>query len=163
RLLMRGRCLFLGFWFWFGGWARLVRCPAMSGFQLIANLTQSLAWPLAVVIAALVLRKPLAHLITNRPPQRVKAGPFEVEWERLIAEAEKEIEGTTCTPRGDVPPRPSVVEELAPAAEAAPVVAVQEAYATIERELRQLIGDGGPQLSNLGAVGLARFAESKGL
>jgi hypothetical protein len=137
----------------------------MSGFQLIASLTQSLAWPLAVVVAAFVLRKPLARIVANRPPQRVKAGPFEVEWERLIAETEKEIEGAAEAPRSD-PSLPSLVEELRPATEAAPEVAVLEAYRTVEQELCRLIGDDvalNRPLERSGAVRLARIAQEKGL
>jgi hypothetical protein len=137
----------------------------MSGFQLIADLTQSLAWPIAVLVAVIILRRPFVEVIARRPPHRVKAGPFEVEWERLLAETEKEIEGTTGVKRRDTGQRlPSVSEELAPVAEAAPAIAVREAYATVERELRRLVGDtGDAQMTRLGGVSLARLAESKGL
>jgi hypothetical protein len=132
----------------------------MSSFQFIAELVQSLAWPIVVLVAVIILRRPINEMIARRPPQRVKAGPFEVEWDRLLAETEKEIESTTGA--GQPPPR--VVGELAPAAEATPTAAIQEAYATVERELRHLIGNtGSTQSASLGAVGLARLAESKEL
>jgi hypothetical protein len=135
----------------------------MSTYELIARLADALAWPTAAVIGVVVLRKSIAQLIARRPPQRVKAGPFEVEWDRLLAEAEKEVEVELPTS-----PSPihlgSVADELAPAAEEAPLVAVREAYVTVERELRQIVEKAGIESSpNLGAVALARLAERKGL
>jgi hypothetical protein len=90
----------------------------------------------------------------------VKAGPFEVEWDRLLAETEKEVEAE-LPPSADPEKNPaSVTDELAPAAEAAPLAAVQEAYSTIERELRRIVGSS-DETGRMGAVGLARLAERK--
>jgi hypothetical protein len=139
------------------------KMPVMSSYELIARLASALAWPIAAVIGVIVLRKSIAQLVAHRPPQRVKAGPFEVEWDRLLAETEKEVEA-------EIPGSPQtnkhtagVANELSPAAEEAPLAAVQEAYATVERELRKIIDRaGGESSSDLGAVGLARLAERKG-
>ncbi|SRR6266545_1747337 len=130
----------------------------MSAFELIARLADAFAWPIAAVVGIVVLRRSIAELIARRPPNRVKAGPFEVEWDRLLAETEKEVEAEL--PASAKNPS-SVTDELSPAAEQAPLVAVQEAYATIERELRRIVGsaDGAAQM---GAVSLARLGERKG-
>jgi hypothetical protein len=139
-----------------------VKLPVMSGFELIARLTDALAWPIAVVVGIVVLRKSIAELIARRPPNRVKAGPFEVEWDRLLAETEKEVE-TELPASADPKRHPAgVVDELAPAAEATPLAAVQEAYATIQRELRRVVGSTG-ETANLGPVSLARRGERAGL
>lgn len=67
----------------------------MSGFQLVASLVGSLAWPVAVVVAVWVLRRPLAA--TMGRAKRVEAAGVAVE----LAEVEQA--------------RESVEEELAQA------------------------------------------------
>jgi hypothetical protein len=85
----------------------LTASATVKPYGPIARLTRSLAWPVAAVVAVIALRKQLAHLMAQRPLQRVKAGPFEVEWDKLAAEAEKEIEGAAGMPRDDVQPKSS--------------------------------------------------------
>ncbi|WP_181307452.1 hypothetical protein [Nonomuraea fuscirosea] len=67
----------------------------MSGFQLVASLVSSLAWPVAVVVAVVVLRRPLAA--TMGRAKRLEAAGVAVE----LAEVEQA--------------RESVEEELAQA------------------------------------------------
>lgn len=134
----------------------------MSGFELIAQLVTALAWPVAALLIAFVLKKPLARMLGHRPPSRVKAGPFEMTWDEGLAKAETELQAV-------VPPDPaaksgaSIREELSSEVEVAPAVAVLEAHATVERELRSILWDVEPEhASSMGAVGLARLAAQKG-
>jgi hypothetical protein len=56
-----------------------------------------------------------------------------------------------------------VAEELSPDVQEVPLIAVREAYATVERELRDIVGsEGGVDPSRMGAVSLARHAERLG-
>jgi uncharacterized protein YutE (UPF0331/DUF86 family) len=115
----------------------------MSGFQLTASLVSSLVWPIiaiAVLIFIWVRRNDVGRLfnsrtIEGRTLRRVRAGPVELKWEQLIeTTAEK------------VPESPAVVsvsskslrQELVAVADSAPAAAVLEAFARLERRLREL-------------------------
>ncbi len=133
----------------------------MSGFELAVRLAEALGWPIVALLIALILRHPLRHVLAQHPPSKVKAGPFEVEWDRALAETEKDV-GASTSP-GPVPT--TVREELAAEASATPAVAVLEAHATVERVLRSMLAAEVPadQTSRAGAVGLARLAQRLGL
>ena len=131
----------------------------MTGFQLVASLVQSLAWPVFGFLIAVVLRRPIARLLGDRPPRKVKAGPFEVEWDRVLAEAEKDIEAGPPPTRPSVAPPVRPSEELAAEAANAPAIAVLEAHSILERALRAIVADLPESDKPLSAVGLARLAE----
>jgi hypothetical protein len=134
----------------------------VSGFELIARLADAFAWPVLALIMVLVLRHPLAQLLAHRPPFRVKAGPFEVEWERVLAETETEVQALPAESPAAAEPAPSLRDELAAEAQNAPAVAVLEAYSQVERELREIVSDVDPypqRLTHMSAVGLARLAQ----
>jgi hypothetical protein len=116
----------------------------MSGFQLIASLASSLAWPI-IVIAILVFvwakRDVIGNLFNSRTIaqgrtlRRVRAGPVELEWEQLIeTTAEKVPEATAPIST----PGKSIGQELAAIANSVPTAAVLEAFARLERCLREL-------------------------
>jgi hypothetical protein len=134
----------------------------MTGFQLVASLVQSLAWPVFGLLIATVLRRPIARMLLGRPPLKMKAGPFEVEWDRVLAETETEVQAAPAPATAQLSgTRPS--EELAAEASAAPAVAVLEAHAIVERALRKLVADLPEAEKRTSAVGLARLAQQKGL
>lgn len=121
-----------------------------------------MAWPLVAVIAVVVLRKPVTTWLTHHPPKKLKAGPVEVEWEQVIARTEQAVKAELP---GETPPggAPSLREELAPDVEQAPLVAIEEAFATVERELRSVVGPvDGVDTSAMGPVALARLGEREG-
>ncbi len=135
----------------------------MSWLEFIARMTGSLAWPVATAIVVLVLRQPLGLLLTSLPLRRLKAGPFEVEFDRGLAEAETALQaGGVTTP---LPPsEDSVRTELATEASRAPAVAVLEAHSAIERELQDLVGSQNlAATARGGAVQLARLATQHGV
>jgi len=133
----------------------------MSWLEFISRMTGSLAWPLAAVIGILIFRRPIKDLLTRAPLKRLKAGPFEVEIDRSLAEAETTLEASGVTP----PPvtESSIRQELATEAVRAPAVAILEAHHAVERELRDLVVSlDVPVSDSASAVRLARLAAERG-
>lgn len=127
----------------------------MSVLEFVASLVRSLAWPAAVVIIAVLLRHQLRALLSG-PLRRLRAGPFEVEWERAVSEVEAELDRPT-------PPEPGPLSaELRPLALASPEAAITEAFGRVERELRQLLGND-LAAARSGAPTLARMAVERNL
>ncbi|MGH3864546.1 MAG: hypothetical protein ACRDQ4_00135 [Pseudonocardiaceae bacterium] len=133
----------------------------MSWLDFISRMTGSLAWPLATVVGVLVLRQPITNLLAHVPLKRIKAGPFEVEIDRSLAEAE-----TTLEAGGVIPPpvfEGSISDELSVEAVRAPAVAILEAHHAVERELRDMVASLDIQApESVGAVRLARLAAQAG-
>jgi hypothetical protein len=143
--------------------------------QLIASLVSSLAWPVAVVAIAVVFRRQVVQLLTAGPLKRLKAGPVEFEWDRLIAEAEAKVE---LAPREEQSAADNqrlewrttsdaesvtLTEEFGSLAKAAPSGAVLEAFGRVEQDLRARLEVAGRKPSAVGAVALARVAKEAGL
>ena len=125
-------------------------------------MTQALAWPVMALIIVLLLRRPIVRVLEQRPPKMLKAGPFEVEWETVVAATEAEVPA----------PAPKSITggaqvELSAEARTAPAVAVLEAHTMIERTLREILVAAdvpSDELRRAGsAVGLARLARRLGL
>jgi hypothetical protein len=136
----------------------------MSWLDFVSRVISAVAWPLVAVFALILLRQPLKRLLTDHPLKRVKVGPLDVEWTREIAEAETELGagGTLVQPGPDAT---SLVKDLEAEARKAPAVAVLEAYAVLERELRSLVEAKADlpadELTRRSAVGLARLAAKR--
>jgi hypothetical protein len=122
----------------------------------------SLAWPVFALVVVLLFRSQITDLLSTGM-RRFKAGPFEVEWDRQLSEAEVELD------QPGIPPPPAVAgelsKELAGVARAAPAAAVMEAHARVERDLRQLLVEDGIEEDALrtGAAGLGREAARRGI
>jgi hypothetical protein len=118
----------------------------VSGFQLAASLTSSLVWP-AVLTLLLVFawrkRSAITELLDSRvkgpgrPLRRLKAGPVEIEWEQLIESTANQVADTST----QVEATGTVSQELSPIADAVPAAAVLEAFARVERRLREITSD----------------------
>jgi hypothetical protein len=102
-----------------------------SAEQFISSLVHALVWPLVVVALAFTFRRQLAKLV-EAPVHRLKAGPFEVEFDRVLATVAENVEGDTAA-AGES----DLTTELTPLASLAPASAVMEASARLERELRE--------------------------
>lgn len=136
----------------------------MNTMQFLASLVSSLAWPVAVVVVLTLFRQRITELF-DQLPRRVKAGPFEVEWDRaaavtatrLVAPQHERQENSGAAPIEDL-------ADLSPLAEAAPRAAVLDAAARVESSLRTLF-----ELSDFdvppsrGIRDLARRAQEAGL
>lgn len=122
------------------------------------------AWPVAAIVIALLFRTQISHLLSHGV-RRVKAGPFEVEWDLQVSEVETDLEQPGVpAPEQDVAGGP-VSEALVRIAEASPTAAVMEAYQRVERELRNILYGHAldTEVLNTGAAGLARLAMRRGV
>ena len=61
----------------------------------IASVVRSLAWPLALVGVALLLRTQIQGLLTGRTLSMLKAGMLEFQFESIAAEGQAELEAET--------------------------------------------------------------------
>ncbi len=140
----------------------------MDTKQFIASLVSSLAWPATVSFALWLFRKQLAQLLTG-PIRRWKAGPVEVEYDRIVSRVEARIEPAEAAGPAavEVPPAAeSVVAELEQYAHTWPSGSVIEAFSRVEYELRERLRAAGTDESDLrkyGGVMLARRAAADGI
>jgi hypothetical protein len=138
------------------------------GWQaFIASLVRSLAWPAAVLVVGIVLRKPIGAVL-GQGVRRVKAGPVEVEFDLLQAEVREELARSpelTEAPAEDQASAPptSLGEELSRLAEISPASAVMEASKRIEYRLAEMLDGAGVPPGRMGIGGLARLAKEHGL
>jgi hypothetical protein len=131
--------------------------------EFIASLIRSLAWPTVILVVALLFRSKIIELLTPAI-RRFKAGPFEVEWDRAISEAEVKLEQPGLTPiEASITLSGSLVAELGPLAKSMPSAAVMEAAARVEGELQSKVADtlsgwGFDVTAPAGLGALSRFA-----
>jgi hypothetical protein len=132
----------------------------VSVLEFIAALASAVGWPLAAVVIVLVLRRPIARMLTERPPKRVRAGPFEAEWDQAYAQAETEVQALPPAPEPELAADGgSLHDELGSEVRTAPAVAVLEAFARVEQELRKIVAPVNPErAARMSALGLARAA-----
>jgi len=107
--------------------------------SFVASLVQSAAWPAAVLVIVILIRKPLQEAVTHRL-RRLKAGPIEAEFDAEAAEVRDDVrripEVAAAEPRqGEV----SLTDELAPLIDISPRAAVMEAFGRIEARLGDLL------------------------
>jgi len=129
----------------------------VSTEEFIASLVHSLAWPVAAVSLALLFRRQLSRLL-GRPMNRLRAGPLEFEFDRLLATVEADVE-----PTKRVVPGESVAVELAGIAEQAPLAAIIESFGRVETALRDLLAAAGLDVSQLSVPALVREAQARDL
>jgi hypothetical protein len=126
--------------------------------QFIASLVHSLAWPGVVFGLVIVFRAQLSKLLDS-PLRRFRAGPVELEWDRVLAKVEIEVPSEVPVVEGAT----GVAAELAGLAREAPATAIIEAFSRVEQRLLELIHADGREPAAVGAVGLARVAVDRGL
>ena len=108
----------------------------MDGLSFVASLVRSLAWPGAVVIAVVVLRRPLVGWLAM-PPRRLKVGPggVEAEWSeqtaRVVGSLTPKPGGAGAVPEpGEAAPEASdFAREMLALVDAASPIAAVEAHA----------------------------------
>lgn len=137
----------------------------MTPLQFMASLLNSLAWPLAVVVIAVIFRVQIRHL-ASRPLRRFRAGPVEMDFDRLLSEVEVDVERPLPAPSGRGPKSENpVIEELGELVTTSPVSAVMNAHAAVERELRghvlRAVPDGNVSKMSMGQ--LLRLALNHGV
>jgi hypothetical protein len=131
----------------------------MGWMELTASLVQSLAWPVAVVIAVIVLRKQLAGFL-NRVGL-VNFGKLQAFFDRELDEARQGLgqaaPGRDYSVSADIKGRGSLRADLEALADASPPASILEAFAQVEQALRQAMPDN-PAASRLDGLQLAGLA-----
>lgn len=136
----------------------------MSALQFIASLVSSLAWPLAVVVIALVFRAQIRRLMTGQL-RRLRAGPVEMEFDRLLSEVGVELATPTTTAARSGGGESALIDEFADVATVSPLAAVLDGHAAVEQALHELIAQVDPNQArhNVGTARLTSTALAKGL
>ncbi len=119
----------------------------MDVLSFVVQMTQALAWPVAAVVLALLLRRPLLGLLPL--VQKLRYGPFELDFGRRVAElavaAERELpaevptnadEAARLTDLAQVSPRAAVLEAWLQVEQAAMALSRREGLALSSQELR---------------------------
>lgn len=114
----------------------------MNTLDFIASLVASLAWPLIILVVALIFRRTIKETL-SRPLRRLKAGPLEAEWDEKVAAARVEVAESPEVADAPPPSGPLVSERLREVAERSPRGAVLGAYAEIEEALRERLSEAG--------------------
>jgi hypothetical protein len=138
----------------------------------VASLVQSLAWPAALLVIVILMRKPIRAVLSQALLRRVKAGPVEVEFDQLQAEVREELARSPELTEAQVPapasraaaPASSLREELSTVAALSPAAAVMEAARRIEYRLAEMLdGSGEPVPPRLTTRRMAELARERGL
>ena len=86
----------------------------MNWLQFTADMTGHLAWPAMLIVAVLVLRKPLLALLPEL--QRLKIKDFEFDFRKTLDEAKREV-GQIPKPSDDGKSQPPTTKAQGTAAE----------------------------------------------
>src|SRR5262249_6216336 len=119
------------------------KMPIMGWLAFIASLVRSLAWPVAVVVLVIVLRKQLAALFAGLAARLADLGKLsamgvDLEFETRVEEVARDAEQLAPPPEKPLPAAESDVLDLArQMADVAPRPAVVTAFANVEGALRQ--------------------------
>jgi hypothetical protein len=142
------------------------RVRPVNGLAFIASLVHSLAWPAGVVVVVATLRKPIGAALSRGIIRRLRAGPFEVEFDQELAQVREELSrspelaAASGVPALAIPLR----DELARLVEISPEAAISAAYGRIEARLVEMLDSGGaPSFSAVGGRALARLARRRDL
>jgi hypothetical protein len=137
----------------------------MSGFELTARLVSALAWPVAVAILLVVLRRPVSELLTSGAQRlkRVRVGPVEAEWHEQAAQATAELVASTVATNPELGAqlrRHRVIEHD-------PLKAVTEGIEEVDQTLREMLLKHGVEVPAdkdlVGPMALVRIARENGL
>lgn len=125
----------------------------MDWMTLVANLVESLAWPMAAVVLVALLRDDIRKLVPFI--KRLKAGPVEAEFEREVKALR---EAAAEAPKGAaVQPDVASKEFLFQLAELHPRSAILESWVRVEAAARAVLAR--KALSTGGYMPAARLAE----
>lgn len=109
----------------------------MDWLQFIASIIDSLAWPGAVLVAVILLRRPLSALIPLL--HRLKYKDFEVEFDREVRKLREEaVLALPSLPR-TVPTKVPEEVALLELSSVSPRAAVMEAWLLVESTARRIL------------------------
>jgi hypothetical protein len=138
----------------------------VSGLQFVIDFVRALAWPAAIVVVVVFLRRPIADILTQvaHGLRRLRAGQSDAEFDRVAGQAKAELTATVSA----AAERPEAVPALlrfAAATDDDPSAAFAQALGAVDAALRDLLGSGG-KLVPVGTsdpAAVARFARDQGL
>ncbi len=138
----------------------------MSGLQFTIDIIRAIAWPVAVVVLIVVLRRPIAGLLAEITSglRRLRAGQTDAETERISNQVRAEL-AAAATAAGPGPAGMPALLRFAVLAEDDPSAAIVQGYASLELALRDLLAATGKLQPTPGndPAALARFARDQGL
>ena len=117
----------------------------VDNYQFVASIVSSLAWPVAVVVVAVVFRGPISEMIGRL--EHVKSPLFE-GWAKTAAEAHAALAASTIT-GAPTEGKGSLTKKFADLAADSPEVAVLMGWSEVEKILRQKIRDAGIILTDV--------------
>ena len=104
----------------------------MSILEYVTALTESLAWPLCVLISVIILRGPIVRLLDSLESIRFKVRDFEVSFDRQMEQVASQAENY---PEPEDTP---IEEEIEDRAAFYPRGAIIEAWLNVEKEIYNL-------------------------
>ena len=141
----------------------------MSGLQFIVEFVKALAWPVAIVVIVVFLRRPIVDILMQLASglRRLRAGQGDAEFDRIAGQAKAELTATVSaipTVGTGAAPIP-VLLRFAATADDDPAAAITQSLGAVEAALRDLLGSSG-KLVPVGTgdpTAIARFARDQGL
>jgi hypothetical protein len=141
----------------------------MSGLQFIVEFVKALAWPVAIVVIVVFLRRPIVDILMQLASglRRLRAGQSDAEFDRIAGQAKAELTATVSAIPAvgtGVAPIP-VLLRFAATADDDPAAAITQSLGAVEAALRDLLGSSG-KLVPVGTgdpTAIARFARDQGL
>jgi hypothetical protein len=136
----------------------------MSGMQFVVDFVSALAWPIAIVVIVVFLRRPIVDILMQLASglRRLRSGQSDAEFDRIAAQVKAEL---TATVSASGPASVPVLLRFAAVAEDEPAAAISKASGLVEAALRDLLGSTG-KLVPVGSgdpTAIARFARDQGL
>ncbi len=138
----------------------------MSGLQFIVEFVKALAWPVAIVVIVVFLRRPIVDILMQLASglRRLRAGQSDAEFDRLAGQAKAELTATVSAGSQNEAAVP-VLLRFAATADDDPAAAISQSFGSVEAALRDLLGSSG-KLVPVGTgdpTAIARFARDQGL
>ncbi|HTT95477.1 MAG TPA: hypothetical protein VMF55_12445 [Solirubrobacterales bacterium] len=126
-----------------------------------AEFISAIAWPLTVLVIALVFRRPLSDALRSASGA-LSAGPFRLEWEKRAEAVEADLGRAPSISKGEIGGASGRLDEIA---DTSPTGAIVEAFGQIELSLRSVLeADGADGLDRPWSVQrLGTVANQRGL
>jgi hypothetical protein len=107
-----------------------------------AEFISSIAWPLVVLVIALIFRTPLIEALRSASGA-LSAGPFRLEWKRRAEAVEADLGRPPSISKGQIGGAAGRLDEIA---SVSPTGAVVESFGQIESTLRTLLAENGVEM-----------------
>lgn len=104
-----------------------------------AEFIAAIAWPVVVLIIALLFRRPLTDAFASATG-KLAAGPFSLEWKRRITDVEDDLGLPPSISKGEIGGAAGKLDEIA---QRSPTAAIVEAFAQVEAALRGVLEEKG--------------------